>query len=553
MTDPDAIREQLNALRTAYVEQLPAKLQTCEALWADCRRAPEAEWTGAVFQTLRRTVHGMAGAGTTFGLPGVSGTARALDSLLETLAEGAGAPTAEQAMRVEALLEALRQAAAGTVPWTPPAASAPDAAWSGRTNRAIVLVEGDAALARDLTLQISHYGYDVRPVTSLAGAQAALGATPPAAVILNVEFLARGARALLAPFQARGNVPPVIFISARHDLETHLLAVRAGGKAFFTQPVDVAVLVDRLDVLTARATSEPYRVLIVDDEPALARYHALTLEQAGVTTAVVTDPMQVMQPLIEFRPDLILMDMYMPGCSGLELAAVIRQQEAFVGVPIVFLSLETQLDRQLLALQLGGDDFLTRPIEPDHLVAAVLSRARRARNLCTFMVSDSLTGLLNHTKIKERLEAEVASARRHRLPLAHAMIDIDHFKRVNDTYGHATGDHVLKGLAQLLQQRLRKTDVIGRYGGEEFAVILPNTSADAALAVVDQIRAGFEQVRHQSEGTDFRVTFSAGVAAFPPFGDATRLSEAADKALYQAKQDGRNRVALAPAPPAPQG
>jgi diguanylate cyclase (GGDEF)-like protein len=268
-----------------------------------------------------------------------------------------------------------------------------------------------------------------------------------------------------------------------------------------------------------------------------------------VTTAVVTDPMQVMEPLIEFRPDLILMDMYMPGCSGLELAAMIRQQEAFVGVPIVFLSLETQLDRQLLALQLGGDDFLTRPIEPDHLVAAVLSRARRARNLYTFMVSDSLTGLLNHTTIKERLEAEVASARRHRLPLAHAMIDIDHFKRVNDTYGHATGDHVLKSLAQLLQQRLRKTDVIGRYGGEEFAVILPSTSADAALAVVDQIRAGFEQVRHQSEGTDFRVTFSAGVAVFPPFGDAARLSEAADKALYHAKQEGRNRVALAaPAP-----
>jgi diguanylate cyclase (GGDEF)-like protein len=549
MSDPDSIREQLSALRAAYVEQLPARLRACEALWAECRRAPDGATAGSAFEPLRRTVHGMAGAGTTFGLPAVSSAARALDILLQTIEDAHGPATADETARVEALLDALREAAAGTALPVPAPVEPPDASRPWRTSRAIVLVEADAALAQDLTLQISHYGYDVRPVTSLAGAQAALAEAAPAALILNVSFLARGARAILTPLQARADVPPVIFISARHDLETHLMAVRAGGKAFFTQPVDAAVLVDRLDVLTARASPEPYRVLIVDDEPALARYHALMLEQAGVTTAVVSDPMQVMPPLIEFRPDLILMDMYMPGCSGLELAAVIRQQEAFVGIPIVFLSLETQLDRQLLALQLGGDDFLTRPIEPEHLVAAVLSRARRARNLCTFMVSDSLTGLLNHTKIKERLEAEVASARRHRLPLAHAMIDIDYFKRVNDTYGHATGDQVLKGLAQLLQQRLRKTDVIGRYGGEEFAVILPNTSADAALVVVDQIRTGFEQVRHQSEGTDFRVTFSAGIAAFPPFGDATRLSEAADKALYRAKQEGRNRVALAaPAP-----
>jgi CheY-like chemotaxis protein len=203
----------------------------------------------------------MAGAGTTFGLPGVSETARALDILLEAIEQGAGAPTAEQATRVEALLEALRQAAAGTASRAPaPAGAAEAIRRPGPGRRAIVLVEDDAALAQHLTLQISHYGYDVRPVTSLAGAQAALGATPPAAIILNVSFLARGARAVLAPFQARGDArgdtAPVIFVSARHDLETHLLAVRAGGKAFFTQPVDVAVLIDRLDVLTARASPE---------------------------------------------------------------------------------------------------------------------------------------------------------------------------------------------------------------------------------------------------------------------------------------------------------
>jgi diguanylate cyclase (GGDEF)-like protein len=252
-----------------------------------------------------------------------------------------------------------------------------------------------------------------------------------------------------------------------------------------------------------------------------------------------------MEPLEEFSPELILMDINMPGASGEEVAQVLRQQEIHVSVPIVFLSGETDKSRQLAAMGHGGDDFLVKPIQPEHLVSAVTSRIERYRALRNFMIRDSLTGLLNHTKIKEQLEIEIDRARRQQRPLSFAMIDLDHFKSVNDTYGHPTGDKVLKSLSRLLQQRLRKVDVIGRYGGEEFAVIFPDTSGPDAVRVLDGIRKDLVQIRQHGEKAEFSVTFSCGVASYPDFATPEAINNAADKALYRAKHDGRNRVVLA--------
>jgi diguanylate cyclase (GGDEF)-like protein len=129
--------------------------------------------------------------------------------------------------------------------------------------------------------------------------------------------------------------------------------------------------------------------------------------------------------------------------------------------------------------------------------------------------------------------------------MSFAMIDLDHFKNINDTYGHPTGDRVLKSLARVLQQRLRRTDIIGRYGGEEFAVMLPDTDGSKAAGVLDEIRQDFSQVRQRSEQDEFHVTFSCGIADFPRYQDAAIINKVADEALYHAKHQGRNRVVLA--------
>ena len=277
----------------------------------------------------------------------------------------------------------------------------------------------------------------------------------------------------------------------------------------------------------------------------MATYYAAVLEAAGMITNTLFDPMATMERIIEFSPDLILTDLYMPGCSGLEPAQVIRQQIAYAAIPLVFLSSEKREEKQFSAIILGGDAFLTKLVSDSQLVASVTSRAERSRMLRSLMVRDSLTGLLNHSNIKQQLSLEVNRASRTCAKFAFVMLDIDYFKQVNDSYGHPTGDRVIKSLSQMLSRRLRKTDVIGRYDGEEFAVILVDTDRHEALKIIDGIRQGFANITHQSGNQKFSVTFSCGIAEFPDFDSDERLNDAADRALYEAKHRGRNRVVLA--------
>ena len=262
-------------------------------------------------------------------------------------------------------------------------------------------------------------------------------------------------------------------------------------------------------------------------------------------TSVASDPMKVLKILAEAKPELILMDMYMPKCSGMELASIIRQQEAYVSVPIIFLSLETDKEKQIEAIRLGGDDFLTKPIKAEHLISTIETRITRTRSLRYYMERDSLTGLLNHTNLKERLMLEILKAERTGSNLCFAMIDLDHFKNVNDTYGHLTGDYVLKSLSRLLKDRLRRTDIIGRYGGEEFGVILLNTKPENAIVILDKIRVKFSKLKQKFEEKDFFVKFSCGIASYPFYKNPEDIGSAADRALYYAKEAGRNIVVLA--------
>jgi diguanylate cyclase (GGDEF)-like protein len=545
-TGAGSFEAEFQSLCLEYAEKLPARLQMIEEVWQELLRGSEAS---DGLEHFFRLLHSLAGSGTTFGFPALSQVARQLCNLLKPALENGALLTLAQRTDLDAGVRALHLAGTTTVDGVftyevePPVFQ--ELSPSGPTdNRRLFLVADDLSLPDHLAQQISYFGYNVRTFTQSAALAAACQLAPPAAVI--VDTAGRVDLTGIAALHNMSDTPlPVIFLSLKDDLATRLEAVRTGGSAYLTKPVDINGLVDTLDRLTERQARDPYRVLLVDDDPPLAAHHAAILRQAGMATVTVTDPLYVMAPLIEFAPDLILIDMYMPGCSGLELAAVIRQQEAYISIPIVFLSSETNLSKQLAALHLGGDDFLTKPIQPEHLVAVISSRVERSRTLRSFMVQDSLTGLLNHAATKEQLSTEIVRAQRQNGPLAFALIDIDHFKAVNDTYGHPTGDRVIKSLSRVLKQRLRRTDVVGRYGGEEFAVVLYDINGSSAVRVLDGLRTTFAQIRQQSGSTEFTVTFSCGVATFPHYANTTQLTDAADKALYEAKRGGRNRVVLA--------
>ncbi|MEN9203551.1 MAG: diguanylate cyclase [Thermostichus sp. DG_1_6_bins_120] len=551
--NPDQIQEQMQALQAAYAEKIGKRVLEIKQSW---EQLVQDEWSPENLRTLHRRVHSLAGSGATFGFAYLSTIARTLEILLTSILETGNPPIALQRIQVQALLSSLNQAIQEpeqALPELSALVALHSSPTKSNSSHLIYLVEDEPELARDLALQIGYFGYEVVCFDNSSDLKQAVLQQSPAVILTDIIF-SEGYSAGLEMITALGrqlgsNMPPVVFMSVREDLTARLQAVRAGGKAYFTKPVHVPSLLDKLDELTRARPQEAYRVLIVDDESHLAVYYSLILQRMGMVTQVVTDPFDLIAVMAEFNPDLILMDVYMPHCSGLELGAVIRQEPAYVGIPIVFLSTETDLSKQLNVINLGGgDEFLTKPIQPDHLIMAVYARAQRARTLRSLMATDSLTGLLNHTTSKEQLLQELLRAERTQSSLAFAMLDLDHFKGVNDTYGHAVGDRVIKSLSRLLQQRLRRTDTVGRYGGEEFVVILPNTDGDAAYKIMDNIRQRFAQVRQQAEDKKLFATFSCGIAVYPEFPDMDSLMVAADKALYRAKHQGRNQVVLAGKP-----
>ena len=193
---------------------------------------------------------------------------------------------------------------------------------------------------------------------------------------------------------------------------------------------------------------------------------------------------------------------------------------------------------------LQGDTFLKKPILDNHLVKTVESRIERYRAFSKLMYHDGLTGLLNHITLKRWLGVELARSLRLNKPLSYIMLDLDHFKQVNDQHGHSIGDRVLKSLSQLLTEWLRKSDQVGRYVGEEFAIIMPDTDAGVAHQIIDGLRNRFTQLSFQCEAGEFSCSFSAGIACTSAFAQQALLIEAAEKALYQAKESGRNQTIL---------
>jgi len=551
MHNPGELQAKLKALSNSYAAQLPENLKQLEQAVS---RSPLAVWDEQGFQTILRLVHSLIGSGKTFGFASLSEVARNLETYLKKLAQAKTVMSSDQRNHILESIRELHQAAihrdasltdqSGLI-----AVVQPDQ--NVVAPRRIFVVEDEHELAEELKVQLGYFGYDVSVFNTLADFRLALQHSSDIVVLMDVTFPddpLEGVK-LMNEIQRERDVPlPVVFLSAHDEFEARLEAARAGSIAYLNKPVNIGNLIDRLDVLTSPLTPQPYRVMIVDDSVALAAYHAAVLEQAGMVVKAINNPFNVIDSLLEFTPDLILIDLYMPECNGTDLAKVIRQLDAFVSIPIVFLSAESDLDKQLFAMGLGGDDFLTKPIQPQHLISSVTSRIRRSLMLRSFMVRDSLTGLLNHTAIKDLLYGEVAGAIRQKKPLSFAMVDIDHFKQVNDSYGHPVGDRVIKSLSRLLKQRLRTSDLVGRYGGEEFAVVLVDADMATAMKVLDTIRDDFSQLRHLADEKEFAVTFSCGIADVSQFPDATKLSDAADKALYKAKHAGRNRVMLADNP-----
>jgi diguanylate cyclase (GGDEF)-like protein len=540
--------EKLQKLYEKYAENLSELLKEVDVSWENVL---DNHWDSQSIQTFHRVAHKIAGSSASFGFKKINSAVTKLEEVLEEILDHPVGATSEYQEKLEMNLDQLKDAFKVDQQLQMPELRTryeEESIRQARSDQLLYLVEDDPIQAEEIAEQIGYFGYTVKIFTELPNLIAVVKETPPRAILMDVIF-PEGMTAgpdTTAKLMKELEVPvPVIFLSQSNSMTSRLQAVRAGGEAYFTKPVDFGILIDELDQLTVHEEADTYRVLLVDDSPILAQATAKQLENFGMQVKIVHDHLKIIRELDDFKPNMILLDVFMADCNGLELAKVIRQLEKFVITPIIYLSSEDERDKQLDAMIEDADDFVPKSIRPDRLKNIMQSRMDRYRQLEALMVRDSLTGLYNHTMIKERLDQELSRASRQKTQLSFVMLDLDYFKSVNDMYGHVTGDRVLKSLARFLSQRFRKTDIIGRYGGEEFAVILPDTTLQSAVNLMNDIRESFGKVFHRGGSRDFMVTFSCGVASYPACENPALLIEAADQAMYTAKNSGRNRVVAA--------
>jgi two-component system cell cycle response regulator len=374
---------------------------------------------------------------------------------------------------------------------------------------------------------------------------------------------------------------PVVMVTALDQPADRVRGLEAGADDFLTKPIDEVALVARvrslarlkvvIDELRSRAStahssaaSEGFlavngddgrkgRLLLVDDRKssserivqALSPYHEVIVE---------TDPHQALFKAAEDDCDLFIVSLGLENYDGLRLCSQLRSLERTRNLPILTLAEADDRVRVLRGLDLGVNDYLARPIDRNELLARVRTQVRHKRyadslrskvqHSIELALVDPLTGLNNRRFLENHLATMLDQAQRRRAPVSLMIFDIDHFKRVNDTYGHDCGDEVLKGFADRLRRVIRGADLLCRLGGEEFVIVMPNVSLDIATKVAERTRSAIQEEPFviDKAGQTISITVSIGVAGRGPDSDPDSLYKRADRALYRSKSEGRNRV-----------
>jgi diguanylate cyclase (GGDEF)-like protein len=339
---------------------------------------------------------------------------------------------------------------------------------------------------------------------------------------------------------------PLAFISGDTFGKDRVEAAHAGASLYLDKPLQSDSLETAVQHLVAIRQGGRPRVLITDDDEFFANTVALTLRNEGMIVRTLLDPTKILDVMQDFPPDMLLLDVMMPGITGFEVCRMLRQVPRWQDLPIIFLTGQTGVDARVEAFRSGGDDYLPKPVVNEELLTRVKVRLDRSKLLKERSDKDTITGLLLRRAFSEHLTGMIAEAQRSNSGFSVCLLDVDHFKKVNDTYGHLAGDKVLAGLGQLLSRRFRVDDLRGRWGGEEFILAFRREAKETMHAAVLRVLDEFAEMTFVSdEGKEFHVSFSGGLATFPEDGESVyELLQTADRRLYEAKRAGRRRIVL---------
>lgn len=535
MPPPDDRQQAQTSERDAFVVQLPTRLAAIEDIWSRLSQGPwETELLDALYERIRE----ISESSKTHGLFQLNESVFSLEVYLSSFVDSAIAPAAEQVEAIDGLIRAVK-AAAKTACETRDAAAP-----AGET--LVFLLGSGSQLTAGLAEPLQRLGCVVNQFDSVDPLLTELQAQPPSAIVADTGMLPG-----MPPLSAElvrlrshmGREIPLFFVSASSELQLRVDAIRAGGDGYFVAPLDSEAIAAQVCESAAADTHMAYRVLVVEDDPTQADFAGSILRKAGIEVMQVTEPVKVIESLRGFRPDLILMDIYMPEVNGIELTTVIRDHPEFVAIPIVFLSGEQNADKQFDALSVGGDDFIAKPIRPKHLLGVVQTRIMRARQLLRatgqLPKHDRVTGLFSRQHFLDRLAAQIDEGDAgNRIGVMLVRPDaVDELQRRVGTGGL---DHLLAELGELVASQVDGSDLAARIDERSFGILLKRPSQAELVQAAERV---LRAVAQHAFGGGLATSASIGLCLVDDrLEDANGIISRSSAACAEAAANGGNRV-----------
>jgi diguanylate cyclase (GGDEF)-like protein len=535
---PDAGDPAFDALRAIWNQHRPVVLERLQVLEHAVAELETDDLGEDARREAEREAHKLAGSVGTFGFARASERAREMELILgahEALGSEHVPALAELMMAVRDELE--REPAAAAAPVPEPA--------DDERSPLLLVVDDDPNLQDRVAGEAAARSMRVQCATSPAAAREAAACERPDAVLLDLGFAdgSDDALELLSELSAQSPSVPVLVFTVSDAFTDRVEVARRGGRGFVHKSLHTSELFAAVAQLLERVHAADTKIVAVDDDPAVLDALRALLEPQGIALTTVSDPGGLWNALREIDPDLLILDVDMPGVNGIDLCRVVRNDPHWGALPIIFLTTRRDAETVQDVFGAGADDYLNKPIVGAELTMRISNRLDRIRLYRALADTDALTGVANRRKATEGLEQLTRTAARYGQPLALAEIDIDRFKEVNDRFGHAAGDAVLRRLGELLRWSFRGDDVVARWGGEEFVIGMYGMSRQDGVQRVAEALEAFRQEDFGPHGVLLALSFSAGVAEYPEDGAGLHaLYRAADGALYQAKAAGRDRV-----------
>lgn len=588
-------RDQSAELRDAFLHYLPQRLKT---LLRRARAQSRAGWDINVLHLVHDEVANLAGACGRYGRLELGERLLALESALGLYAKNQQVPESEAAAQIDALLDSLRPHLEGpaSMPAWPPLSHAAEPAsaedhvhplfdtpppkyWralgeadfvAASAERAAppepapvhvvadgtqaagqsVYVLGSDPLLLELVMRLEQRGCMPTSIADVGEMLEVLGALPPRLVVIgatHADALDRIGPTLRAARGSASQKVAMLALLADNDVALRLRALRAGADRCIALPATAEDVLARSLELLSEEDHEAYRILIVEDDASQALFAESILRKAGMVTQVLNEPIAVLEELDRFQPDLLLMDLNMPGCDGLELTALIREREAYVSTPIVFLSGDPDADRQFAALDAGGDDFLSKPIRPKYLVAAVTNRVRRARAATRLhrqrRARDPATGLNDRAQVLEALNERFATAGGSAMRGAVLCAELEGASELRAKIGLLAFDTLLVQVGGFIAAQAESEEMVSRFGNAGFLLLSPQRGEAALATFAEGVRA---QITRERFGADaLPVEISCGVCGFDAgLSEASAVLAAAERALDAARRGGSGGVGV---------